>query len=121
MTFGLYTGWVFIATIVNIAALLVKLEWSGFGIADETWAVIVLAVAVILVFIILLNNHNAVFPLPVAWACLGIYISLKSPQGYNGEYVLLQITALAGMVVLIVMALIQFYKNHYAVLPNTTL
>jgi tryptophan-rich sensory protein len=32
LTFGLYTGWLFIATVVNIAAALVKLNWDGFAL-----------------------------------------------------------------------------------------
>ena len=79
LTFGLYTGWLMIATVVNVAAALVKLEWGGFGIGHETWAVIILIVSVLLVYLVLHSNRNAVFPLPVAWAYLGIYQFLKAP------------------------------------------
>jgi len=120
LTFGLYTGWVFIATVVNISAFLVKINWDGFGIADEIWAVIVLIVAVILVFLVLNRLKNAVFPLPIAWAYLGIYVSLFSPEGYNGQYELLQITALAGMVVLIIAAIFQLIRNQYSLIPTTS-
>lgn len=118
LTFGMYTGWLMIATVVNTAAALVKNNWNGFGIADSTWAVIILIVAVGLVFLVLTQLRNAVFPLPVAWAYFGIYQSLISPQGFKGEYDLLQITALAGMAVLIGMAAIQLYRNHFGLLPE---
>lgn len=49
LSFGIYTGWLFIATVVNIAAALVKLKWNGFGIADHVWAIIILIIAVLLV------------------------------------------------------------------------
>ncbi len=117
LTFGLYTGWLFIATVVNIAAALVKQNWDGFGIAESTWAVIILIVAVVLVILVLLKNRNAAFPLPIAWAYLGIYQFLKSPAGFKGEFALLQTVALAGMVVLIGAAAIQLYRNHFSVLP----
>jgi benzodiazapine receptor len=42
LTFGIYTGWVFIATVVNAAAALVKLEWNRFGLAPEVWATFIL-------------------------------------------------------------------------------
>ena len=32
ITFSLYTGWLFIATVVNTAATLVKIQWQGFNI-----------------------------------------------------------------------------------------
>lgn len=118
LAFGLYTGWLMIATVVNIAAALVKVQWSGFGIDHEIWAVITLIIGVILVFIVLQSNRNASFPLPIAWAYLGIYQFLKAPQGFKGEFGLLQIVCLVGMVVLIGIAAIQLYKNHYRLLPE---
>jgi hypothetical protein len=118
LTFGLYTGWLFIATVVNIAAALVKLKWDGFGIAHEKWAIIILVISVILVFIVIQKNRNASFPLPIAWAYFGIYQFLKAPEGFNGQFGLLQITALVGMVILIVIAVIQFCQNRFALLPE---
>lgn len=120
LTFGIYTGWLFIATVVNIAAMLVKLEWNGFGIADNIWAIIILIIAVLLAIFVLMKNHNAVFPLPIAWAYLGIYQFLKAPEGFNGEFVFLQIIALIGIVILIGSAAIQFYKNNYSLLPASS-
>ncbi|MEQ8156097.1 MAG: TspO/MBR family protein [Clostridiaceae bacterium] len=119
LTFGLYTGWLFIATVVNIAAWLVKMEWGRFGIPEEIWAIIMLVIAVLLVFVVLMRNRNAVFPLPVAWAYLGIYQFLNSPEGFKGQFVILQMVSLAGMVVLIGMAAIQFYRNRFSLLLDT--
>lgn len=118
LSFGIYTGWLFIATVVNIAAALVKLKWNGLGIADDIWATIILIIAVLLVILVLLKNRNAAFPLPIAWAYFGIYQYLNAPEGFKGEYALLQGIALAGMVVLIGMAVNQFYRNHLSVVPK---
>ena len=118
LCFGMYTGWLFIATVVNIAAALVKLEWNGFGIGSDIWAVIILIVSVFLIILVLLTIRNAAFPLPVAWAYFGIYQFLKSPDGFKGEFEILQITALAGMAVLIGVAAILLYRNHFSLLPG---
>jgi hypothetical protein len=114
LSFGLYNGWLVIATVGNIAAALVKLNWDGFGIAGETWAAIILVVAVLLVIAILLKLRNAAFPLPVAWAYFGIYQSLNA----SGGPALLQTIALAGMAVLIGAAAITLWRNHIALLPE---
>ncbi|HHU07247.1 MAG TPA: tryptophan-rich sensory protein [Clostridiaceae bacterium] len=116
VTFGLYTGWLFIASVVNIAAMLVKLEWGGFGLADEIWGILILAVAVVLVILVMLNLHNAAFPLPAAWAYLGIYMNLHSAEGFGGQYGTLQIVCIIGLVVLIGAAAIQLYRNRFSVL-----
>ncbi|MBP1743230.1 MAG: conserved rane protein of unknown function [Firmicutes bacterium] len=120
LSFGLYTGWLFIATVVNIAAALVKLNWNGFGIADDIWSIIILIVAVLLIILVLLKIRNAAFPIPVAWAYFGIYRFLNSPEGFKGEFGFLQIIALAGMAVLIGVAAIQLYRNHFSLLPESS-
>ncbi|MDD4773200.1 MAG: hypothetical protein PHZ09_06290 [Eubacteriales bacterium] len=66
LSFGIYTGWLFIATVVNTAAMLVKLQWHGFGIADDIWAIIILIVAIALVIVVLLRIKNAAFSIPIA-------------------------------------------------------
>ncbi|TJX14922.1 tryptophan-rich sensory protein [Tissierella creatinini] len=118
LSFGLYTGWLFIATVVNISAALVKQEWNGFGIGDEIWASIILIIAALLVIGVQVNLRNAIFSLPVAWAYFGIYQFLRAPEGFNGQIPFLHIISLVGMVVLIGSALIQFFRNHFSILPK---
>ena len=118
LSFGLYSGWLFIATVVNISAALVKLEWNGFGLSQETWGSIMLIISIILLVGVLLKIRNAVFPLPVAWAYFGIYQFLQSPAGFKGEFTTLQIVSLIGMAVLVLVSVIQFYRNHFSVLPE---
>lgn len=117
LSFGLYGGWLFIATVVNIAAALVKLNWDGFSLEESTWAAIILILAVLAVITVQLVNKNAVFSLPVAWAYFGIFLFLRSPEGFNSQYENLQIIAIIGMTLLIISSVIRFYKNHYCVLP----
>lgn len=118
--FGMYAGWLFIATVVNISAMLVKLQWNGFGIAPEIWGVIMLSIAVVLISLVLLRIKNAILPLPAAWAYLGINQFLNSPAGFNGQYKLLQTTALVGMAILIGVAAIALYRNRFSLLPYGT-
>lgn len=120
LTFGLYTGWLFIATVVNIAAALVKVHWDGFGISDETWANTILIIAVLLVTLVLLKIRNAIFSLPIAWAYIGIYNVLDASEGFSGEFGSLKVVLLAGMVALIGMAVIIFYRNNLSLLPEAS-
>ena len=119
LSFGIYTGWLFIATVVNIAAMLVKLKWNGFGIAPEIWAIIILIIAILLVVAVLSKIRNAAFPLPIAWAYFGIYQFLNAPEGFQGEFGLLQNIALAGMVVLVALVVIQFYRNRLSLISKS--
>lgn len=121
LAFGLYSGWLFIATVVNVSAALVKQNWNGFGLSADTWAIIMLAIAIVLVIAVISKIRNAVLPLPIAWAYLGIYQFLASPNGFKGQYGLLQIAALTGMVILIGVAAIQLYKNKFWLLPSASI
>ena len=118
--FGMYAGWLLIATVVNTAAWLVKVEWGGFGISAEIWSAIVLVVAVGLTVIVVLRTKNAMFPIPIAWGYFGIYQFLMAPAGFQGQYSLLPIVALLGIVFLIGLSGIQFYRNHYRLMPETS-
>jgi hypothetical protein len=119
LSFGLYSGWLFIATVVNAAAGLVKLEWNGFGLTADVWASIILMVAIFLVILVNQKIRNAVFPLPIAWAYFGIYQFLRAPEGFKGAYGNVQTVALAGMALLVFAAVFQFIRNRYALLPES--
>jgi hypothetical protein len=118
ITFGLYTGWLMIATVVNIAASLVKIEWNGFGIEHEILAAVTLFIAISLVYLVQRNNKNAIFPLPIAWAYFGIYQFLISPEGFNEVYNLLEMTCIIGLGILLVLSGAQFYSNKFEVITN---
>lgn len=102
----------------SISASLVKLQWNGFGLPSETWAIIMLIIAVVLVFAVNLKVRNAVFPLPLAWAFFGIFQFLQSPNGFKGQYANLQTVSLIGTAVLAALALLVFIQNRFTVFPS---
>jgi benzodiazapine receptor len=118
LTFGLYTGWLFIASVVNVAATLVKVNWDGFGIPFEILAAGTLIVAIFLVLFVMRSIHNVIFPLPIAWAYFGIHKFLTSPEGFNGEFTTLQTVTLIGLGVFVLISAYQLYKNHFALIPR---
>ena len=74
MPFSIYLGWISVATIANITDLLWYLGWNGFGLAPEIWAVIMLAVAVVLAFLMALRRGDVAYLLVLAWAFAGIAV-----------------------------------------------
>lgn len=116
LTFGFNTGWLMIATVVNVAASLVKIGWNGFGLSDTVWAILTLIIAILIAILVTTQTQNAVIPLPIAWAFFGIHQSLAN--AHAGDYGMLQLIAIVGIVVLIGVVAIQFYKNSYHVLSK---
>ena len=55
--FAIYAGWVSIALVANIAAWLTKLGWSGWGLSEVTWTIIMICIAgLINIFMVLRRN-----------------------------------------------------------------
>ena len=118
LVFGIYAGWVMIATVANIALMLVKLRWDAFGIAHETWAAVILAVAVLLKLAVNARLKNAVFSLPIAWAYAGIFYIHYSTADYAGQYRIVLWVSLIGGILLLAIAVGRFLANGRAVIPE---
>lgn len=72
--FSIYLGWVSVATIANATSLLNYLGWGGWGLDPQVWAVIMIAVTVILGSIIAVDRHDGAFVLVLSWALVGIAV-----------------------------------------------
>lgn len=70
--FGLYLGWISVATIANAADVLWINGWSAWGIAPQVWTAIMLAVATGLGAAMVWRRFEVAFPLVLVWAFVGI-------------------------------------------------
>jgi hypothetical protein len=86
LPFSIYFGWITVATIANATVLLVSLKWSGWGIAEPVWAVIIIIVGVLIGAVTTIKNRDIAYGLVIVWAYAGIYIKHTSAAGYAGQY-----------------------------------
>lgn len=70
--FYLYSGWISVALIANIASYLVKINWNGFGISATIWALLMIAIAAIIHLLVLWKKNLPVFSFVAVWALLAI-------------------------------------------------
>jgi len=84
--FGIYFGWITVATIANITVFLVSLGWNGFGIADFIWTSIILLVGALIGILRLRKDKNIAYGLVLVWAYLGILFKHLSSGGFDGQY-----------------------------------
>jgi hypothetical protein len=70
--FSLYLGWITVATIANLTAWLYFIEWTGFGIAPASWAVLMLTAACLIGLGVARMRRDPVYPLVLAWSFVGI-------------------------------------------------
>jgi len=104
-SFGVYLGWICVATIANTTALLVNSKWSGAGISPEIWTIIMIAVATLIVSLTLYNLNNPFIGLAVIWAFGGII--LKRQDDYRS----IVLAAIAGIGVLGILAVWGFLRK----------
>ena len=73
-SFGIYLGWICIATIANVTALLVYYGWNGFNVAHEIWAIVMIFAGALIASLAIFRLGNPYIGLAVAWAFIGIAI-----------------------------------------------
>ncbi|MFW9998605.1 MAG: hypothetical protein ACFE9Q_01710 [Candidatus Hodarchaeota archaeon] len=72
--FSIYLGWITVATIANVTAVLVVLGVNSFGLLAELLTILVIIVAVLITFTILILRKDYAYSFVVVWALLGILI-----------------------------------------------
>jgi len=80
LPFSVYLGWITVATIANVSAALVWLNWDGAGISDETWAILVVAVALVITALMLFTRKDIAYSLVIIWALVGIAVKQSGNQ-----------------------------------------
>ena len=80
LPFSVYLGWITIASIANVVATLVSVKWDGFGISPETWAIIIIIVALLIAILVTLTRKDVAYGLVVIWALLGIAVKQSANQ-----------------------------------------
>ena len=102
----LYSGWITVATIANIAAYLSKIGWDGGFLSEEIWTIIMILAATLINAIIIFKRNMREFALVGVWALFAIFVR------HNGELNSVAYTALAGAIVLFLLAGYHGYKNR---------
>jgi uncharacterized membrane protein len=75
LPFSIYLGWITIATIANVAAFLVSVNWDGFGISRETWAILIIIIALIITLLVIITRKDVAYALVIIWALTGIAVN----------------------------------------------
>lgn len=76
--FSTYLGWITVATIANATYVLYDNNWDGFGISQETWAVIMLVIATGIVSALILRTRDIAYTLVIVWAFTGIVVKQQA-------------------------------------------
>ena len=70
--FSIYLGWITVATVANITDVLNYLKWNSFGLAAQTWFLIVLVAVLAISILMSINRRDVAYILVILWALIGI-------------------------------------------------
>ena len=76
--FGIYLGWITVATVANFTDVFYSLKWDGFGLDGEYWSCILILVASILGFFMIKRQREYSYSAVIVWAIVGIGIKFNS-------------------------------------------
>jgi benzodiazapine receptor len=99
LPFSVYLGWITIASIANVAVTFVSVKWDGFGISQETWALLILIIALLITLLVIATRKDAAYGLVVIWALLGIAVKQSRIQN------IVTTTEVSAVVIVIALAL----------------
>jgi hypothetical protein len=104
-SFGIYLGWICIATIANVTTLLVHYNWNGFGISEEVWTIIMIAAGGLIASLTLFRLNNPFIGLAVIWAFTGIIIKRQT------DYRSIVMAAAIALAVVAVLTAVTFFRR----------
>lgn len=109
---SVYLGWITVATIANITAYLVTINWNGFGISEVIWAMFVIIAALIITLLMIITRKDVAYSLVVVWALLGIYIKRTDiAYGIQNDIAL---TAAVSAILIILAIIVEVGMNIFS-------
>lgn len=103
--FSIYLGWITVATIANTTQLLYYLDWNGWGISPEIWAVILLVAGVIISALMSLTRADIAYSLVLVWAYIGIAVK-------HANTAIVAYAALIGAVIILVILILVMIRKY---------
>jgi benzodiazapine receptor len=107
--FSVYLGWITIASIANVAVTLVSVNWDGFGINPETWAALIIIIALLITILVIATRKDVAYGLVIIWALVGIAVK---QSGNQNIVIITEISAIIVAVALAAVILLASLKRR---------
>ena len=107
--FGVYLGWICIASIANVTALLVTYKWGGFGVSQEVWTIVMISAGTIIAVLALYRLDNPFIGLVIMWALAGIIIKRSD------DFRSIVIAAAVGMAIVGISTVLVFFRKKLGI------
>lgn len=109
LPFSVYLGWITIASIANVSVTLVSIGWDGFGIGTETWATLIVIVALAITLLVLATRRDLGYGLVIVWALIGIAVK---QSGNQNILTLLEASIIIVIIAIVTTLIVSRLKKH---------
>jgi len=72
---SIYLGWISVATIANVSVLAYANGWTGWGVAESAWTVLMIVVGGLLNTLMIWRRREVAYGLVYVWAGVGIAVA----------------------------------------------
>ena len=107
LTISVYLGWITVATIADVTAVLVNLNVGDLFLGQANWTMLLITIVTLLTILILLRRKDIAYSLVIIWALLGIYIKRINPDPNYGVQTNIAITAAVAILIIIIVMLVK--------------
>lgn len=76
--FGIYLGWISIATLANIFAFLASIGWSGWGVSQVAWTIVGMIIGTLAALFMIFRHNNLWYGLMCVWGFYGIILKREA-------------------------------------------
>ncbi|HEX6306384.1 MAG TPA: tryptophan-rich sensory protein [Anaerolineales bacterium] len=97
--FSIYLGWITVATIANITQVLDFINWNGWGVTGQIWALIMLIAGGVITLVVYQTRNDVAYVLVIIWSYVGIAV-----KQVNAPAVALPAWIIAGLLALLLLA-----------------
>lgn len=118
ITFSIYFGWLTVATVTNVSALLVKNNWSMWGLSEHIWTCLIYLAIALLAGYIIHRTLNPLFNIPIIWAFVGVIAMLINNPPKTPIHSGMPWVAAGVMIVLLVESVKIYRHNNQHLLPQ---
>lgn len=111
LPFSVYFGWISIATIANVTAFLVSIQWNRWGISEESWAMILLIIGTLIGLVTMIKWNDLAYGIVFVWAYSGILIKHISASDFGGKYFGVIVVSSTSIVLFVLVLLFLFVRS----------
>lgn len=110
LPFGVYFGWITVATIANVTTFLVSISWNGFGLSQSVWTIVAVIAGLFISIATIWKNKDIAYGLVILWAYAGILNKHLMATGFAGKYPEIIATVAISMAVILIIVVVSGIK-----------